>query len=95
MRLSTHSLQTRAAKNRSTASRKGFFSVKTTLATDPYTQVILEPSSFTDEKFALYQSYQRNIHHEEDKMPSSFRNFLVDTPLLVSGFSCLFAYGPH
>ena len=49
-----------------------------------YTQVTLEPSSFTNEKFALYRSYQRNIHHEEEKMASSFRNFLVDTPLLVS-----------
>jgi len=44
-------------------------------------EVTLEPSSFTDEKFGLYQSYQRNIHCEEDKLPSSFRGFLVETPL--------------
>ncbi|KAH9843904.1 arginine-tRNA-protein transferase [Rhodofomes roseus] len=44
-------------------------------------EVTLEPSSFTDEKFDLYQSYQRNIHCEEDKMPSSFKRFLVETPL--------------
>ncbi|EPT02754.1 hypothetical protein FOMPIDRAFT_1143185 [Fomitopsis schrenkii] len=50
-------------------------------------EVTLEPSSFTDEKFALYQSYQQNIHLEEEKMPSSFRNFLVATPLQREGIS--------
>ncbi|KZT66010.1 hypothetical protein DAEQUDRAFT_730775 [Daedalea quercina L-15889] len=44
-------------------------------------EVTLEPSSFTNEKFDLYKSYQRNIHCEEDKMPSSFKRFLVETPL--------------
>ena len=29
----------------------------------------LEPSSFTDEKFALYQRYQRDIHKEEEDKP--------------------------
>ena len=39
---------------------------------------------FTDEKFDLYKSYQREIHNEQDeKSPESFLRFLVHTPLLV------------
>ncbi|KAH8106110.1 arginine-tRNA-protein transferase [Cristinia sonorae] len=46
-------------------------------------EVTLEPSSFTEEKFALYQSYQREIHREEkEKNPSSFKRFLVESPLV-------------
>ncbi|KAI9056577.1 hypothetical protein FKP32DRAFT_1599303 [Trametes sanguinea] len=45
-------------------------------------EVTLEPSSFTEEKFALYKSYQKEIHHEDDKAPSSFKRFLVQTPLI-------------
>ncbi|KAI0729359.1 arginine-tRNA-protein transferase [Fomitopsis betulina] len=56
-------------------------------------EVTLEPSSFTDEKFALYQSYQQNIHMEEEKMPSSFRNFLVETPLQPEGIT--YSSQPH
>ncbi|KZT12812.1 uncharacterized protein LAESUDRAFT_733408 [Laetiporus sulphureus 93-53] len=44
-------------------------------------EVTLEPSSYTEEKFALYQNYQKEIHHEDEKAPSSFRRFLVETPL--------------
>ncbi|CDO68698.1 hypothetical protein BN946_scf184652.g25 [Trametes cinnabarina] len=44
--------------------------------------VTLEPSSFTEEKFALYKSYQKEIHHEDDKAPSSFKRFLVQSPLI-------------
>lgn len=46
-------------------------------------QVTLEPSSFTQEKFALYCKYQAEIHHDEDKSPSGFKQFLVDSPLTV------------
>ncbi|KAI0335581.1 hypothetical protein GY45DRAFT_1350777 [Cubamyces sp. BRFM 1775] len=45
-------------------------------------EVTLEPSSYTEEKFALYCSYQKEIHKEDDKEASSFRRFLVQTPLV-------------
>ncbi|OSD04358.1 hypothetical protein PYCCODRAFT_1364194 [Trametes coccinea BRFM310] len=45
-------------------------------------EVTLEPSSFTEEKFALYKSYQKEIHHDDDKAPSSFKRFLVQSPLI-------------
>jgi arginine-tRNA-protein transferase len=45
---------------------------------------VLEPSSYTDEKFALYVRYQKDIHHEDVKMPDGFTRFLVDSPLSVS-----------
>ncbi|KAI0254902.1 arginine-tRNA-protein transferase [Lactifluus subvellereus] len=44
-------------------------------------EVTLEPSSFTDEKFALYQSYEENIHKKPDKHSGGFKQFLVKTPL--------------
>ncbi|KIY46622.1 hypothetical protein FISHEDRAFT_46915 [Fistulina hepatica ATCC 64428] len=44
-------------------------------------EVILEPSSFTQEKFELYCKYQKDIHHEDEKRPSGFKRFLVDSPL--------------
>lgn len=47
------------------------------------TQVTIEPSSFTEEKFALFQSYENHIHKKEETKPSGFRRFLVDTPLVV------------
>jgi arginine-tRNA-protein transferase len=47
-------------------------------------QVSLEPSSFTQEKFELYRKYQQDIHHEEEeKQPEAFERFLVTTPLDV------------
>ncbi|KAI0774383.1 arginine-tRNA-protein transferase [Fomes fomentarius] len=45
-------------------------------------EVTLEPSSYTAEKFALYCSYQQQIHNDEDKSSSGFKRFLVETPLL-------------
>ncbi|KAI0352829.1 hypothetical protein OH77DRAFT_1427947 [Trametes cingulata] len=45
-------------------------------------EVTLEPASYTEEKFNLYVSYQKEIHHEGDKAPSSFKGFLVQTPLV-------------
>ncbi|EMD40631.1 hypothetical protein CERSUDRAFT_111211 [Gelatoporia subvermispora B] len=47
-------------------------------------EVTLEPASYTDEKFALYQSYQKEIHHEQEKTPGGFKRFLVETPLISS-----------
>ncbi|KAI0306980.1 arginine-tRNA-protein transferase [Multifurca ochricompacta] len=44
-------------------------------------EVTLEPSSYTDEKFALYRSYEEHIHKKPEKTSSGFRRFLVTTPL--------------
>lgn len=44
-------------------------------------EVILEPSSFTEEKYQLYTQYQEEIHHDSNNTPNSFKRFLVDTPL--------------
>ncbi|KAG8953625.1 Arginyl-tRNA--protein transferase 1 [Tulasnella sp. 424] len=44
-------------------------------------EVTLEPSSFTEEKFQLYCSYQKAIHKDDDKSRQSFKRFLCDTPL--------------
>ncbi|GBE79744.1 Arginyl-tRNA--protein transferase 1 [Sparassis crispa] len=44
-------------------------------------EVTLELSSYTDEKFKLYQSYQKEIHHETEEKPSGFKGFLVESPL--------------
>lgn len=49
------------------------------------TQVTLEPASYTEEKFALYSRYQKEIHHEIwDREPPGFKRFLVQHPLVVS-----------
>lgn len=54
-------------------------------------QTILEPSSYTPEKFALYNKYQEEIHHDLRNSPSGFRNFLVDSPLtvIINAFTAL------
>ncbi|KAI9307120.1 arginine-tRNA-protein transferase [Cunninghamella echinulata] len=46
-------------------------------------KIEMEPSSYTDEKFALYCKYQKEIHHDEpdELKPEQFKRFLVDTPL--------------
>ncbi|KZT20813.1 hypothetical protein NEOLEDRAFT_1100325 [Neolentinus lepideus HHB14362 ss-1] len=44
-------------------------------------EVTLEPSSYTDEKFALYEKYQAEIHMDFDNAPSGFKRFLVESPL--------------
>jgi len=46
-------------------------------------ETILEPSSYTPEKFALYKKYQEEIHHDLRNSPSAFRRFLVDSPLMA------------
>ncbi|KAI0049645.1 hypothetical protein FA95DRAFT_1556740 [Auriscalpium vulgare] len=44
-------------------------------------EVTLELSSFTEEKFTLYQSYEASIHKKPNKDRSNFKAFLVDSPL--------------
>jgi len=46
-------------------------------------ETILEPSSYTPEKFALFKKYQEDIHHDLRNSPSGFRKFLVDSPLIA------------
>jgi arginyl-tRNA---protein transferase len=45
--------------------------------------VTLEPNSFTEEKFALFENYQRIVHHEPPHRitKSGFRSFLCSSPL--------------
>ena len=43
----------------------------------------LEPSSFTQEKYVLYEKYQNLIHNDYNNYTSGFRRFLVDSPLYV------------
>ncbi|KAJ7904373.1 arginine-tRNA-protein transferase, partial [Mycena olivaceomarginata] len=43
---------------------------------------ILEPSSYSPEKFELYCKYQRDIHNDLKNTSSGFKRFLVDSPLL-------------
>ncbi|KIJ70210.1 hypothetical protein HYDPIDRAFT_104888 [Hydnomerulius pinastri MD-312] len=45
-------------------------------------QVTLERSSYTNEKYALYVAYQSGIHHDDDNTSTSFRRFLVQSPLI-------------
>jgi arginine-tRNA-protein transferase len=47
-------------------------------------QVTLEPSSYSGEKFALYQSYEKHIHQKPEKESLGFLRFLVETPLEAS-----------
>ncbi|CDS05915.1 hypothetical protein LRAMOSA08443 [Lichtheimia ramosa] len=63
-------------------------------------QIVLEPSSYTDEKFELFRAYQVHVHKDEysEVSSKSFKRFLVDTPLQresVSGIdqSVAGAYG--
>ncbi|KAJ6599183.1 arginine-tRNA-protein transferase [Mycena vulgaris] len=44
-------------------------------------ETILEPSSYSSEKFELYCKYQQDIHNDTKSTPSGFRRFLVDSPL--------------
>ena len=47
-------------------------------------QVTLEPSSYSQEKVALYQSYEKHIHNKPDKEDLGFLRFLVQSPLEAS-----------
>ncbi|KAG7449238.1 uncharacterized protein BT62DRAFT_945332, partial [Guyanagaster necrorhizus] len=44
-------------------------------------EVVLEPSSYSAEKFALYDKYQSDIHNDFDNSSMSFKRFLVNSPL--------------
>ncbi|ORX52034.1 arginine-tRNA--protein transferase 1 [Hesseltinella vesiculosa] len=45
--------------------------------------VVLEPASFTEEKYQIYRKYQQEIHHDDpdDIQELGFKNFLVNSPL--------------
>lgn len=46
-------------------------------------EVTLEPDTFTEEKYALFDNYQRHVHHEGDSDVSraGFKRFLCSSPL--------------
>ncbi|KAF9226438.1 hypothetical protein BS17DRAFT_864238 [Gyrodon lividus] len=46
-------------------------------------QVTLERSSYTNEKYTLYVAYQAQIHHDHNNTTHSFRQFLVQSPLIL------------
>lgn len=50
---------------------------------DHQLEVTLEPDTFTEEKFQLFDNYQRHVHHERDSdiSRSGFRRFLCGSPL--------------
>lgn len=52
-------------------------------------QIVLEPASYTPQKFALFKEYQREIHHDTKSTSWGFKRFLVETPLQVFTFSFL------
>ncbi|KAJ2442620.1 Arginyl-tRNA--protein transferase 1 [Coemansia sp. RSA 2424] len=44
--------------------------------------VRLEPASFSEEKFAVFERYQVAVHHDQEVSRNGFRRFLCDSPLL-------------
>ncbi|KDR83855.1 hypothetical protein GALMADRAFT_236300 [Galerina marginata CBS 339.88] len=50
-------------------------------------ETILEPASYTPEKFALYKKYQSEIHNDKRNNPTGFKRFLVDSPLQTEAIS--------
>lgn len=57
--------------------------LKPDLHPDHQYTVTLEPSTFTEEKFQLFNHYQRDVHHETDSDISrpGFKRFLCSSPL--------------
>jgi arginyl-tRNA---protein transferase len=47
-------------------------------------EVNLEPADFTEEKFKLFENYQRHVHHEKPSEISrhGFKRFLCDSPIV-------------
>ncbi|KAL0582028.1 Arginyl-tRNA--protein transferase 1 [Marasmius crinis-equi] len=43
-------------------------------------EIVLEASSYTEEKYELFSKYQTNIHHDKSTR-SGFKHFLVESPL--------------
>ncbi|GAA5908365.1 arginyltransferase [Sporobolomyces salmoneus] len=61
-------------------------------------EYILEPASFTDEKYALFKRYQMEVHGEAESKVSvkGSKRFLVDTPLDLEPTSLPgISYGSH
>ncbi|GAA5901915.1 hypothetical protein JCM5296_006301 [Sporobolomyces johnsonii] len=61
-------------------------------------EYILEPASFSQEKYALFKRYQMEVHGEAETKVSAkgFRRFLCDTPLdLEPTSSPTHSYGSH
>ncbi|GAA5925063.1 hypothetical protein JCM3775_006353 [Rhodotorula graminis] len=61
-------------------------------------EYIVEPASFTDEKYALFKRYQMEVHGEPASKVSAkgFRRFLCDTPLDIEPTSSPnHSYGSH
>ncbi len=46
-------------------------------------EITLESNEFTEEKYSIFENYQRIVHHEGPKKISrrGFKNFLCDSPL--------------
>ncbi|KAJ2819975.1 Arginyl-tRNA--protein transferase 1, partial [Coemansia sp. 'formosensis'] len=49
-------------------------------------EVRLEPASFTEEKYAVFEKYQLAVHNDHDASRQGFRRFLCDSPLLPQPF---------
>ncbi|KAJ2612144.1 Arginyl-tRNA--protein transferase 1 [Coemansia sp. RSA 1365] len=45
-------------------------------------QVCLEPANFSEEKYLVFEKYQRTIHDDIDSTRPGFRRFLCNSPLL-------------
>ncbi|KXT03860.1 hypothetical protein AC578_8938 [Pseudocercospora eumusae] len=58
--------------------------LKSGIDPDHALEVTLEPDKFTEEKFKLFDNYQRHVHHDEDDdiSRSGFKRFLCDSPLV-------------
>ncbi|KAG0013412.1 Arginyl-tRNA--protein transferase 1 [Entomortierella chlamydospora] len=49
-------------------------------------RIVLEPASFTEEKYKLYVKYQMEVHHEPESKcrVSGFNDFLVSSPITAT-----------
>jgi arginyl-tRNA---protein transferase len=47
-------------------------------------EVSLEPDQFTEEKYKLFENYQKHVHDDDDVTQSGFRRFLCGSPLTRS-----------
>ncbi|KAJ2159298.1 Arginyl-tRNA--protein transferase 1 [Coemansia sp. RSA 552] len=45
-------------------------------------EVILEPAGFSEEKFLVFERYQKTVHNDNDDTRTGFKRFLCDSPLL-------------
>lgn len=67
------------------------FEVKTRgtmpIFTDDLSQTTLEPPSHSPEKYALFEKYQLDIHHDDKSTMGGFKSFLVSSPFKVRTFN--------